>query len=59
MPHLACRVVTIPALDKEIVCCSIASWIDVRSASFIYWKGAELTVGFGAELGAGLGAELR
>lgn len=29
--HLALSVVTIPALDIEIVCCSMASWIDVLS----------------------------
>jgi len=33
--HRALKVVTIPALEIEIDCCSIASWIDVRSASFI------------------------
>jgi hypothetical protein len=29
--HLALKVVTIPALEIEIVCCSIASWIEVLS----------------------------
>lgn len=33
--HLACRDVTMPALEMEILCCSIASWILVLSASFI------------------------
>ena len=31
----ACSWVTIPALEMEIVCCSMASWIDTRSLSFI------------------------
>ena len=31
----ACSVAVIPALAMEIDCCSIASWIDVRSPSFI------------------------
>ena len=38
MEQRACREVTMPALLIEILCCSIASWILVRSASFI-WKG--------------------
>ena len=29
--HRALSVVTMPAFDTEIVCCSIASWIEVRS----------------------------
>ena len=29
--HLALSVVTMPAFDTEMVCCSIASWIEVRS----------------------------
>ena len=33
--HLACKLVTIPAFEMEIDCCSIASWIDTRSWSFI------------------------
>lgn len=33
--HLAYRVATIPALEIEIDCCSIASWIEVLSWSFI------------------------
>lgn len=33
--HLACREVTMPALEMEMLCCSIASWILVLSASFI------------------------
>ena len=33
--HLALRVATIPALDIEIDCCSIASWMDVLSCSLI------------------------
>ena len=32
----ACSDVTMPALDTEILCCSIASWMLVLSASFIY-----------------------
>ena len=35
MEQRACNEVTIPALEIEILCCSIASWIDVRSWSFI------------------------
>lgn len=35
--YLACSDVTMPALLTEMLCCSIASWIDVRSCSFI-WK---------------------
>lgn len=34
--HLACSEVTIPALEIEILCCSMASWILVLSASFIW-----------------------
>ena len=34
--HLALRVVTMPAFDTEIVCCSIASWIEVRSCGDKY-----------------------
>jgi len=30
-----CSEVTIPALEIEMLCCSIASWMLVRSASFI------------------------
>ena len=33
--HLALKEVTIPALEIEILCCYIASWIDVLSCSFI------------------------
>lgn len=33
--HLALKLVTIPAFDIEILCCYMASWIDVRSYSFI------------------------
>lgn len=33
--HLALSVVMMPAFEMEIDCCSIASWIDVRSWSFI------------------------
>jgi hypothetical protein len=33
--HRACRDVTIPAFEIDIDCCSMASWIDVRSRSFI------------------------
>ena len=33
--HLAFKLVTIPAFDIEIVCCYIASWIEVLSISFI------------------------
>jgi hypothetical protein len=33
--HLARNDVTIPALEIEIDCCYIASWIEVLSASFI------------------------
>ena len=29
----AFSVVTIPAFDTEIVCCSMASWIEVRSCT--------------------------
>jgi len=32
----ACSDVTMPAFDTEILCCSIASWILVLSASFIW-----------------------
>mmetsp|Transcript_51737 Transcript_51737/g.172663 ORF Transcript_51737/g.172663 Transcript_51737/m.172663 type:complete len:270 (-) Transcript_51737:1239-2048(-) len=31
----ACSVAMMPALEMEMDCCSIASWIEVRSASFI------------------------
>ena len=34
-PHLACSCVTMPALEMEIVCCSMASWMLVLSESFI------------------------
>lgn len=33
--HLALRLVTIPAFDIEMLCCSMASWMDVLSCSFI------------------------
>mgnify|MGYP001807879495 CR=1 FL=1 len=33
--HLACSVVTIPALEIEMLYYSMASWIDVLSCSFI------------------------
>ena len=33
--HLALRLVTIAALEIEILCCYMASWMDVRSCSFI------------------------
>lgn len=33
--HLACSDVTMPALEMEMLCCSMASWILVLSASFI------------------------
>ena len=33
---LTCREVTMPALEMEILCCSMASWMLVRSESFIY-----------------------
>ena len=33
--HRAWREVTMPALDIEMDCCSMASWIEVRSCSFI------------------------
>lgn len=33
--HLACSEVTMPALEMEMLCCSMASWILVLSASFI------------------------
>jgi hypothetical protein len=33
--HRACREVMMPALEMEMDCCSIASWIEVRSESFI------------------------
>lgn len=36
--HLACSEVTMPALEMEILCCSMASWILVLSASFIWRK---------------------
>lgn len=42
--HLALKEVTIPALEILIVCCSIASWIEVRSASFIYNHKTKLLV---------------
>ena len=32
----ACSEVTMPALEMEMLCCSIASWILVLSASFIW-----------------------
>ena len=35
---LTCNEVTIPALEMEMLCCSMASWILVRSASFIFEK---------------------
>ena len=31
MEQRACRDVTIPALEMEMDCCSIASWMDVLS----------------------------
>lgn len=31
----ACSEVTMPALEMEMLCCSMASWILVLSASFI------------------------
>lgn len=34
--HLACSEVTMPALEMEMLCCSMASWILVLSASFIW-----------------------
>lgn len=37
--HLACSEVTMPALEMEMLCCSMASWILVLSASFI-WRTA-------------------
>ena len=33
--HRACSVVTMPALDTEMLCCSMASWMLTRSWSFI------------------------
>ena len=33
--HRACSEVTMPALEIEMDCCSIASWMDTRSWSFI------------------------
>jgi len=33
--HRACSEVTMPALETDIDCCSIASWIEVLSWSFI------------------------
>ena len=33
--HRACRLATIPAFEIEMLCCSIASWMLVRSLSFI------------------------
>lgn len=33
--HRACSEVTMPALEMEMLCCSMASWILVLSASFI------------------------
>ena len=36
MAQRAWSEVTIPAFDTEILCCSIASWMLVRSASFIW-----------------------
>lgn len=35
MEHRACKDVTIPALLIEMLCCSMASWMLVRSESFI------------------------
>lgn len=34
--HLACSDVTMPALEMEMLCCSMASWMLVLSASFIW-----------------------
>lgn len=34
----ACKDVTMPALEMEMLCCSMASWMLVLSWSFIYKK---------------------
>lgn len=36
--HLACSDVTMPALEMEMLCCSMASWMLVLSASFIWGR---------------------
>lgn len=41
--HLACSEVTMPALEMEMLCCSMASWMLVLSASFI-WRSKVVTV---------------
>lgn len=38
--HLACSDVTMPALEMEMLCCSMASWMLVLSASFIWTEQA-------------------
>lgn len=42
--HLACSEVTMPALEMEMLCCSMASWMLVLSASFIYRTRVRLEV---------------
>lgn len=42
--HLACSEVTMPALEMEMLCCSMASWMLVLSASFIYRTRVRLDV---------------
>lgn len=44
--HLACSEVTMPALEMEMLCCSMASWILVLSASFI-WEDTKSGTGGG------------
>ena len=51
MEQRACSEVTMPALEMEMLCCSMASWMLVRSESFI-WEGG----GRGEEGGEGRGA---
>lgn len=38
--HRACSEVTMPALEMEMLCCSMASWMLVLSASFIWRTGS-------------------
>ena len=39
----ACSEVTMPALEMEMLCCSMASWMLVLSWSFIYTTHTELS----------------
>jgi len=51
----ACSVVTMPALEIEMLCCSMASWMDVRSWSFILSNCARGGVGGGGGWGVRTG----